>query len=193
MSPLTIPRVEKAPPSRTGLSGYAYSLLAEGSPVPPHQSKSGTREMVPKCFDKRKAPPKRGQVYGCQLAEGGYGSSAARQCGNSEVRGLVPTQQALATRVLPQNNIRSRIKPSTSVPSLDSGSQLRKRTLQLPDVRRFERLIDFVGCPKNAISNRAPASAQSIMRDSAQVTVPGALTNVIAAVSTRPNRQNRST
>jgi hypothetical protein len=32
----------------------------------------------------------------------------------------------------------------------------------------IERLIDFVGCPKNAISNRAPASAQSIMRDSAQ-------------------------
>ena len=45
---------------------------------------------------------------------------------------------------------------------------------------------------KSAISNRAPASAQS-MRDSAQVIAPGAIANMIAAVSTRPNRQNRST
>jgi len=82
--------------------------------------------------------------------------------------------------------------PSQRVPALETESLLRRRTLQLPDVRRFERLIDFVGCPKNAISNRAPASAQSIMRDSAQVTVPGAITSMIAAVTTRPNRQNRS-
>src|SRR5262249_11981143 len=40
--------------------------------------------------------------------------------------------------------------------------------------------------------NRAPASAQS-MRDSAQVTAPGAIASMIVAVSTRPNRQNRST
>jgi hypothetical protein len=46
---------------------------------------------------------------------------------------------------------------------------------------------------KNAISNRAPASAQSIMRDSAQVTVPGAITSKIRAVSTKPIGQNRST
>jgi hypothetical protein len=31
------------------------------------------------------------------------------------------------------------------------------------------------------------------MRDSAQVTVPGAATSMIVGVSTRPNRQNRST
>jgi hypothetical protein len=31
------------------------------------------------------------------------------------------------------------------------------------------------------------------MRDSAQVTAPGAVTSTIVAVSTRPNRQNRST
>src|SRR5262249_57905604 len=30
------------------------------------------------------------------------------------------------------------------------------------------------------------------MRDSAQVTAPGAVTSMIVAVSTRPNRQNRS-
>ena len=45
---------------------------------------------------------------------------------------------------------------------------------------------------KNSISNRALASAQS-KTDSAQVTAPGAMANMIAAVSTRPNRQNRST
>jgi len=31
------------------------------------------------------------------------------------------------------------------------------------------------------------------MRDNAQVTSPGAINSMIAAVSTRPNRQNRST
>jgi hypothetical protein len=31
------------------------------------------------------------------------------------------------------------------------------------------------------------------MRDGAQVTAPGAVTSTIVAVSTRPNRQNRST
>jgi hypothetical protein len=44
----------------------------------------------------------------------------------------------------------------------------------------------------NFESARQRGSAQS-MRDSAQVTAPGAIANMIAAVSTRPNRQNRST
>jgi len=44
---------------------------------------------------------------------------------------------------------------------------------------------------KKCISNCAPASAQS-MRDSAQVTAPGAIASMIVAVSTRPNRQNRA-
>jgi hypothetical protein len=39
---------------------------------------------------------------------------------------------------------------------------------------------------------RHPAMGHS-MRDSAQVTAPGAVTSMIVAVSTRPNRQNRST
>jgi CheY-like chemotaxis protein len=67
------------------------------------------------------------------------------------------------------------------------------RTLEGKRERCVSCLTLPVGCPKNAISNRAPASAQSIMRDSAQVTVPGAITSVIVAVSTTPNRQNRST
>jgi hypothetical protein len=42
-----IPRIEKAPPSRTGLSGYAYSLLSEGSPVPRHlRRKANSRRGV---------------------------------------------------------------------------------------------------------------------------------------------------
>jgi hypothetical protein len=38
-----------------------------------------------------------------------------------------------------------------------------------------------------------PAGAAQSMRASAQVTVPGAVTSMIVAVSTRPNRQNKST
>jgi hypothetical protein len=38
-----------------------------------------------------------------------------------------------------------------------------------------------------------PAGAAHSMRASAQVTAPGAATSIIVAVSTRPNRQNRST
>jgi hypothetical protein len=38
-----------------------------------------------------------------------------------------------------------------------------------------------------------PAGAAHSMRASAQVTAPGAVTSMIVAVSTRPNRQNRST
>jgi hypothetical protein len=48
-----------------------------------------------------------------------FRSETMRQFGG---RGLVPSQQTLATRVLPQSNIRSRIKPSTS-----QGSHLRIR------------------------------------------------------------------
>src|SRR5262249_9181717 len=36
------------------------------------------------------------------------------------------------------------------------------------------------------------SGAAHSMRDSAQVTAPGAVTSMIVAVSTRPNRQNRS-
>jgi hypothetical protein len=51
----------KAPPfEMDGASGYAYSLLAKGSRVPPHQSKSRTHEMVPKCCDKGKGPAEAG-------------------------------------------------------------------------------------------------------------------------------------
>jgi len=38
-----------------------------------------------------------------------------------------------------------------------------------------------------------PAGAAHSMKASAQVTAPGAITSMIVAVSTRPNRQNRST
>jgi hypothetical protein len=38
-----------------------------------------------------------------------------------------------------------------------------------------------------------PAGAAHSMKDSAQVTSPGAINSMIAAMSTRPNRQNRST
>src|SRR5215467_2068567 len=44
----------------------------------------------------------------------------------------------------------------------------------------------------NFESARQRASAQS-MRASVQVTAPGAITSMIAAMSTRPNRQNRGT
>src|SRR5262249_6899201 len=39
----------------------------------------------------------------------------------------------------------------------------------------------------------SPTGAAQSMRASAQVTAPGAVTNIIVTVSTRPNRQNRST
>jgi hypothetical protein len=46
---------------------------------------------------------------------------------------------------------------------------------------------------KATASQGDPAAAAHSMRASAQVTAPGAATNMIVAVSTRPNRQNRST
>jgi hypothetical protein len=42
-------------------------------------------------------------------------------------------------------------------------------------------------------SERFPAGAAHSMKASAQVTAPGAVTSIIVAVSTRPNRQNKST
>src|SRR5262245_43692384 len=41
------------PPWR-GFQDHVYSLLAEGSPVLPHQRNPGTREMVPKWLDKKR-------------------------------------------------------------------------------------------------------------------------------------------
>jgi hypothetical protein len=59
--------------------------------------------------------------------------------------------------------------------------------------RVLDILMPEVGNRVLAIAQFRFASAQPIMRDSAQVTVPGAPTSMLAAVSTRPNRQNRST
>src|SRR5262249_15785114 len=60
----------------------------------------GTREMVPNVWTQRKAPPKRGQVYG-SLRKKGYWSSAS---GQFRARGSVPSARTLATGVLPQSN-----------------------------------------------------------------------------------------
>jgi len=47
--------------------------------------------------------------------------------------------------------------------------------------------------PESAAAEAASAQVISSMRDSAQVTSSGAINSMIAAMSTRPNRQNRST
>src|SRR5499433_3888967 len=47
--------------------------------------------------------------------------------------------------------------------------------------------------PQSAAAEAASAQVISSMRDSAQVTSSGAINSMIAAMSTRPNRQNRST
>jgi len=59
-------------------------------------------------------------------------------------------------------------RPRCSVILLGAGKRLRSKTL-LPDYQLHS------------------------MRASAQVTAPGAITSMIVAVSTRPNRQNKST
>src|SRR5215467_12026912 len=56
--------------------------------------------MVPNVWTQRKAPPKRGQVYGF-LRKKGYWSSAT---GQFRARGSVPSAGTLATGVLPQSN-----------------------------------------------------------------------------------------
>src|SRR5215471_21819862 len=60
------------PPWR-GFQDHVYSLLAEGSPVLPHQRNPGTREMVPKWLDKkrpRRSGAKRQRVYRVLAEEG---------------------------------------------------------------------------------------------------------------------------
>ena len=47
--------------------------------------------------------------------------------------------------------------------------------------------------PQSAAAEAASAQVISSMRDSAQVTSSGAINSMIAAMSTRPNSQNRST
>src|SRR6516225_2782884 len=54
----------------------------------------------------------------------------------------------------------------------------------------FQQRATLPSCAPGAGGGRREAHS---MRDSAQVTAPGAVTSIIVAVSTRPNRQNRST
>src|SRR5262249_22895637 len=61
-----------------------------------------------------------------------------------------------------------------------------------PGAERGWPVLRWVSKKSNFESARQRASAQS-MRASVQVTAPGAITSMIAAMSTRPNRQNRGT
>jgi hypothetical protein len=63
------------------------------------------------------------------------------------------------------------------------GQERRNRSPFLEDIARRREI---------RLAEMLVAAAHSI-RASAQVTAPGAATNMIVAVSTRPNRQNRST
>src|SRR5262249_3841079 len=77
----------KAPPRRAFLD-HAYSLVAEGSPVLPHQSKSGNAGDGSQMVGQEKTPPKRGQKAKGISGIGGRGASAA---GQFRARGIVPT------------------------------------------------------------------------------------------------------
>jgi len=62
---------------------------------------------------------------------------------------------------------------------------------RIPVFRTNSVRTAVIGCKKSR--PEGPAGAAHSMKASAQVTAPGAVTNRIVAVNTRPNRQNRST
>jgi hypothetical protein len=66
-----------------------------------------------------------------------------------------------------------------------------KRALHRPNSSRFPP--PSPPAEEATASQGDPAAAAHSMRASAQVTAPGAVTSMIVAVSTRPNRENKST
>ena len=92
LSPLTIPWNRESPaPPRRGFQDHAYLLVAEGSPVLPHQSKSGNAGDDSQTVGQEKTPPKRGQKVKGISGIGGRGASAA---GQFRARGIVATGKA---------------------------------------------------------------------------------------------------
>ena len=81
----------KPRPPRRGFQDHAYLLVAEGSPVLPHQSKSGNAGDGSQTVGQEKTPPKRGQKVKGISGIGGRGASAA---GQFRARGIVPTGKA---------------------------------------------------------------------------------------------------
>jgi hypothetical protein len=69
-------------------------------------------------------------------------------------------------------------------------SQFSRRSDTIP-THKIRLGADRASAPGSGGSGRRPEAHS--MRASAQVTAPGAVTSMIVAVSTRPNRQNRST
>src|SRR5215831_13564430 len=88
-------RKPRPPGRRAGLEGLT-NYHSRRVPFFRTKANPGTREMVPNVWTQRKAPPKRGQVYG-SLRKKVLGLP---QLGNSE-RG---DRRTLATGVLPQSN-----------------------------------------------------------------------------------------
>ena len=87
----------KPRPPRRGFQDHAYLLVAEGSPVLPHQSKSGNAGDDSQTVGQEKTPPKRGQKVKGISGIGGRGASAA---GQFRARGIVPTGKAPPKRGL---------------------------------------------------------------------------------------------
>jgi hypothetical protein len=69
----------------------------------------------------------------------------------------------------------------------------RKRSVRIARECSGDLLPPSPPAEKATASQGDPAAAAHSMRASAQVTAPGAATNILVAVSTRPNRQNRNT
>src|SRR5215831_4962108 len=67
------------------------------------------------------------------------------------------------------------------------------RTLEGLNGKMCELLHTSLVVQKMQFRSRAPARVSSVDEASVQVTAPGAITSMIAAMSTRPNRQNRGT
>src|SRR5262245_42802947 len=102
--------------------------------------------------------------------------------------------------------VRCRILPSTAtlpplfaVQRLADGTWLVRTQMGDPILPAVDVVVvvgaqtDIRRDPESAAAEAASAQVISSMRDSAQVTSSGAINSMIAAMSTRPNRQNRST
>src|SRR5262249_45546809 len=104
-----------------------------------------------------------------------------RQLAEERFRAALATAEHLAA-IQPRNT-----RVQTDLTVIAGGDREHNRAA--PSSVRARRPC-FIKAPMPLQLTRHPAHS---MRDSAQVTSPGAINSMIAAMSTRPNRQNRST
>jgi hypothetical protein len=122
------------------------------------------------------APDRRGDIG---VAARGAGTAAA------DAGGRVSAQHDVRRLGSPRGGV----SPGPQEASWSRVSTARSKTAG-PGINRRWSPICRAGAPGSGASG-GRREAHS-MRDSAQVTAPGAVTSMIVAVSTRPNRQNRS-